>query len=89
MILEFDPSFEKDLLKEKNAGVKLAILKSISSIEKASNVSEIPQIKKLKGFRNFYRIRIGAYRIGAEAIHGGLPFVVFGHRKDFYRYFRA
>lgn len=44
--------------------------------------------KKLTGYKTFYRIRIGDYRIGIELEKTDtLRFIVIAHRKDIYTIF--
>jgi mRNA-degrading endonuclease RelE of RelBE toxin-antitoxin system len=48
---------------------------------------EITNIKKLQGYDDIYRIRIGDYRIGIVFDGETLIFQRVLHRKDIYRYF--
>ena len=41
----------------------------------------------MKGFKNFYRIRVGDYRIGISLERGVVTFLAFAHRKDIYKKF--
>jgi mRNA interferase RelE/StbE len=59
----------------------------IEDIKHADNVSLINNIKKLKGYEKFYRIRIGDYRIGIEITEDYVILTRILHRKDIYRYF--
>ncbi len=60
----------------------------ISILEKAGTVQEIPHIKKIEGYKSYYRIRMGDYRLGLEAISNKeVVLLRFLHRKDIYRYF--
>ena len=59
----------------------------IIECKKAESLGEIKNLKKLQGYDTFYRIRIGDYRIGMEAIGNGLVFARCLHRKDIYKYF--
>jgi len=44
--------------------------------------------KKLTGFRKYYRIRLGEYRIGIETIDKNtIRLILIAHRKEIYRYF--
>ena len=83
----FDKSFEKELLKELNAEIKSSIKAIVIETESARTIIEISNIKKLKGYKTFYRIKFGSYRIGIEILRDTVCFVTYGHRKDFYRYF--
>jgi mRNA-degrading endonuclease RelE of RelBE toxin-antitoxin system len=35
-------------------------------VEKADNLQDIPNVKKLKGYEEFYRIRVGRFRVGTK-----------------------
>jgi mRNA interferase RelE/StbE len=41
----------------------------------------------MQGYDNFYRIRLGEYRIGIELVDDEIIFTRFLHRKDVYKYF--
>lgn len=83
----FERKFEKDFDKIKNPDLAKAILKVINNVAKASSFSEIPNIKKLKGHRTAYRIRIGDYRLGVFIENDTVVFAAFDHRKDIYSSF--
>jgi mRNA interferase RelE/StbE len=50
-------------------------------------LSEIKNVKKLKGFSNAYRIRIGDYRIGVTFENNIVKFARVAHRKEIYKIF--
>jgi mRNA interferase RelE/StbE len=85
--IEFRTSFAKDLKKIKEASVKKQVLAVISAVEQAGDLQEIENVKKLKGAGDYYRIRLGEYRLGLVLDKKTLIFVRFLHRKDIYRYF--
>lgn len=88
MIVEFDKSFEKSLDKIRDKSLFSRIEKSIEIIEKANNLEDIPGIKKLSGFKSYYRIRIGDYRLGFEKIDPKkVRIIIIAHRKDIYKAF--
>ena len=88
MIVEFDKSFEKSLQKIKNKSLFSRIESIILECEKSNSLSEISNLKKLIGFKNYYRIRIGEYRLGVELIDTKtIRFILIAHRKDIYRSF--
>ena len=64
MILKVDKSFEKDFKKAGNQKLNPKLLATIENIQKATKLTDIKNIKKLKGTNDFYRIRLGDYRIG-------------------------
>ena len=61
MNVEYSKDFEKSV--KKLSGKMLgSIRKVITEVKNAENIKEIINCKKLVGYRNVYRIRIGDYR---------------------------
>lgn len=87
MKVEFKGSFVKDLKSVKNNGLLKFVKDVIESIEKADSLSEIQNLKKLKGGNNFYRLRVGDFRIGILFKNNTVIFVRFLARKDLYKHF--
>lgn len=88
MIVEFDKSFEKSLNKIRDKKLFPKITKLIFVCEKAIQIKDVPNIKKLTGYSNYYRFRIGEYRIGVELqADTVIRFIVVAHRKDIYKLF--
>jgi mRNA interferase RelE/StbE len=83
-----EKSFDRDVdrIRDKKLLRRLRIF--ISTIEDAEAIHEIPHLKKIEGYESFYRIKIGDYRLGMEAISNReVVLIRFLHRKDIYRYF--
>ncbi len=59
----------------------------IAEVEQAEKLTEVRNIKKLKGEENYYRIRLGDYRLGIKVNDSVVSFVRILHRKEIYRYF--
>jgi mRNA interferase RelE/StbE len=88
VIVEFDKSFEKSIDKIKDKSVFPKIEKLIIDLENAQTIKEVKNIKKLSGFKTYYRIRLGVYRIGMEKITDStLRLIIVAHRKDIYKNF--
>lgn len=89
MEIAFKNSFFKEVKKIADQSLKDSISKSIFDAEEANLLSDIKNIKKLAGYSNYYRIRIGNYRIGLKWIQneGKLYFVTFDHRRNIYKKF--
>jgi len=88
MIIEFDRSFEKTLDKIRDYSLFPKIEKIILAIEKAHSITDLTNVKKLSGFKNYYRFRIGVYRLGFEKIDDQtIRFIIIAHRKDIYKYY--
>ncbi len=56
-------------------------------IPHAEEIRNIAGLKKIKGFPNYYRLRIGEYRIGLFVDKDRIVFCRILHRKDIYKYF--
>ncbi len=87
MIVKIDKSFEKDSNKIKDKSILNKIDSCVEQVRQSDKVSDITNLKKLKGFTNEYRIRIGDYRIGIIIKDNIIEFIRILHRKDIYRYF--
>ncbi len=88
MNFEFKKSFARDL-KKKAQGIKLRsrVQEIIHQVDNAESLYEIKNIKKLKAEGDYYRIRLGDYRIGLKIKDETVFFVRFLHRNEIYRYF--
>jgi mRNA interferase RelE/StbE len=84
----FRKSFKRDLKKlKKNRQILGCIRQKITEVEAADGLQEIASLKKLSGGGNYYRIRVGDYRIGITGHPDQVVFVRCLHRRDIYRYF--
>lgn len=87
MIVNFDKSFSKSLDKINSKIILSKIEKAIVQSENASKLSEISNVKKLTGFKIYYRIKIGDYRLGFKFLDNEITFIIACHRKDIYKIF--
>ncbi len=88
MKFKVEKSFDRDVDKIKDKKLLERLRDCISQIESADNFHEIPSAKKIEGYRSFYRIKIGDYRLGMELISDSeIILIRFLHRKEIYRYF--
>jgi mRNA interferase RelE/StbE len=87
MKVEFRKSFEKDLSKLRDEDLLVKVKSVIEEIETAESLLDVSNIKKLKTDGNYYRIRVGNYRIGFIEDEGTITFTRVLHRKEMYRYF--
>jgi len=83
----FKEQFVKQVDKLVDKKLKSEILEIVSKIEIYKSAAEIRNIKKLKGYKDFHRIRIGDYRIGIKIENETVTFAAFHHRKDIYKHF--
>ena len=89
MIVKIDRSFEKDTNRIKDKKLLIQIVSCIETVSTSSDLTEIKNLKKMKGAINHYRIRMGEYRIGVVIIGKTIIFERILHRKDIYKYFPA
>ena len=87
MKTEFRDGFTKDLKEISEKAILNRIRTAIELIEKVTTLEGVPQVKKLKGGGNFYRIRVGDYRIGIALDQDTVVFVRCLNRKDIYKFF--
>ena len=87
MKVEFRESFAKDLKGVKEKGLLQRVQEIIEAIEKANSLAELSNLKKLKGGGNYFRVRVGDYRVGIALENDTMIFVRFLNRKDIYKYF--
>jgi mRNA interferase RelE/StbE len=84
----FVKSFQRDLKAlRKDHEMRRRIQKKIEEVEAASGLDELSSLKKLAGGENYYRIRVGDYRIGIVVEKDAVVFVRCLHRREIYRYF--
>ena len=81
-----DKSFQKDLLKL-DSQTKKQLLKLVSQLIQISSIVDVPNLKKITGFKNACRIRLGVHRIGIRINGDTIILVRILHRKDIYKYF--
>ena len=87
MKVEFRKSFEKDLGKIRDDDLLAKIKAVVEEVENAEILLNLNNIKKLKADGNYYRIRVGSYRVGFTENDDVITFVRVLHRKEIYRYF--
>ena len=87
MNVGFRRSFTKDIEKLKDARIRERISQAIHAVKTAGDLDEVSGVKKLQACANFYRIRVGEFRIGIQAIGNEIVFVRCLHRKEIYRHF--
>jgi mRNA interferase RelE/StbE len=87
MKIKFESKFSKDLRKIKDQKILSQIKVVINECKLAQTLDDIKNLKKLKGYQSFYRIKIGDYRIGISMINDELIFTRFLHRREIYRFF--
>ena len=83
----FLSQFEKDIDKIRMQSTKDDIADAVEQVEQADGSSSVVNLKKLKGFKTAYRIRVGDYRIGLFISDDTVEFARVVHQKDIYKVF--
>ena len=83
----FKSSFAKDLKSIRTKTVLEAVARLIEAVEAAQDLRAIPDVKKLKAKGNYYRIKLGDYRVGIILNKKEITFVRCLDRKEIYRFF--
>ena len=87
MEVKFAKPFEKDLKAVSEKQVVLKVEEVINELQGASSLQSISGIKKLKGHKDCYRIRIGNYRLGLLLQGKTVWLARLMPRKDIYKFF--
>ncbi len=87
MQIEFTNKFQKQVLNCNDQGINSKIYSIIQQVKACDNMNGFPNLKKLTGYKNIYRIRMRSYRIGILIENQTVTFVAFDHRSDIYKYF--
>ena len=83
----FRESFARDLGALRNKKLLKRVRDVIENVEQAGSLNELPHLKKLKGEKNYYRLRIADYRLGLTLEGDTVVFVRCLARKDIYKFF--
>jgi len=85
--VKFEAKFAKDLRAIREQKLLNKVKEIIEDCKSASSLSDMNHVKKMQGYDNFYRIRLGEYQIGIELVDDEIIFTRFLHRKEVYKYF--
>ena len=87
MITDAKNSFLHDVKKIADPLLKKQVDQATLAVENAQAKRDIPEMRKLKGYKIHYRIKVGKYRIGVTIENDLVTFEAFDHRKDIYKRF--
>lgn len=87
MIVEYRKRFLKELSKIPYE-TRLKIEKFVfEDLPKSDSIFDIDIIEQMKGYRSYYKVRFGSYRVGMKIEKEKAVFERVLHRRDIYRYF--
>ncbi len=87
MNVVYSTRFVKDIEDIRDKSLRLSIEEAIVELKNAAKLSDLPNVKKMKGAPNAFRVRVGDYRIGLFQTGNTLKLHRFLNRKDIYRSF--
>jgi mRNA interferase RelE/StbE len=87
MEVKFKSRFNKDIESIEDKNVLDSIINAIQDVENALKPQDIKGLKKMKGDKTAFRIRIGKYRIGIYIISNVVEFTRVLPRDKIYKYF--
>ncbi len=79
--------FEKDIKRISDKKLAGEVMYAIQIMETCRKLSELKNIKKMTAKGDYYRMRIGNYRLGFKVEADSIVLLRFMHRKDIYTYF--
>lgn len=83
----FRASFQRDVKRIRDDRILAGLQHTILNVEAAAHWSEVPNIRKIRGSSNAFRIRVGDHRIGLFIEGNQAEFVRVLSRRDIYRKF--
>ncbi|KPA16576.1 plasmid stabilization protein [Candidatus Magnetomorum sp. HK-1] len=89
MKIEYSEPFLKDLKKLKKKTTNYFTIKELcfEELTQYESLSHINNLKKIRGYKTYYRIRVGDYRVGLKDEGDVIVLMRVMHRKDIYRAF--
>jgi mRNA interferase RelE/StbE len=88
MRLRYAKSFEKDIVEVRhNAETRKRLAVVIQNLKSIGSFRELHGIRKIEGYENYYRLRVGDYRLGIKLVNDVIELIRFLHRKEIYRRF--
>ena len=86
--IEYSERFLKDLKSLKNYNVYDQIKKlCFDELPSCSDLKSVKNLKKMVSFKNYFRIKVGNYRIGLKVEKNVVTILRVLHRNEIYKYF--
>jgi mRNA interferase RelE/StbE len=88
MKIIYTKTFLKDLAKVAPAKRRLQIERFVFELlASATSIESVGSIEKMKGYKNYYKIRFGEYRVGLSISNSVVEIKRVLNRKEIYKYF--
>ncbi len=86
MKVEYRELFDYDLSNLDSNNLR-RVFEKINLIKNSESINDLSNLKKLKWYKSFYRLRIWDYRLWFSVEKDKIILERFLHRKDIYKYF--
>ena len=87
MKVEYLKSFERDLRRVRDRSLLNRVKAVLNELEDSESLEALSNMKAMKGHSEYFRVRIGEYRLGLKRIDDGVRVIRFLSRSDIYRKF--
>ena len=88
MDISYGKRFSKDLDSVHNEKrIREKLIRLIDTIKKIDSLKQIADVKKIEGYSDYFRIKLGDYRLGLKVHKNKVELIRFLHRKEIYRRF--
>ena len=87
MEVEYTAGFTRDIRRTRSSELHRRVLRKIEEMEEASSLNEVTDVRMMRGEGQYYRVRIGDYRLGFTLEGNVVTLLRFLHRREIYRYF--
>ena len=88
MDILYGKRFSKDLdLIRNEPKIRKRLLELIKKIKETNTLTDLKDVKKIEGYSDYFRIKLGDYRLGIKLGQNRIELIRFLHRKEIYRRF--
>ena len=87
MKVEYRKKFLKELSKLPVESAKIIEEFIFEDLPNHTNLSNIGKVEKMTGYKNYFKIRFGNYRVGIKKENDCIIVETVKHRKEIYKFF--
>ena len=88
MEILYGKKFSKDLdVLRNDPDTRKRLLEIIQKIKEIKSFSDMKGVRKIQGYSNYFRIKLGDYRLGMKLDQNRIELIRFLHRREIYRRF--
>jgi len=88
MKIDYEKRFLKELFKLKDKKVKEEVEKFVfNELPLFNSLSDAQKIEKMSGYKEYYKVRFGNYRVGIKKENELIVIKTIKHRREIYKFF--